>query len=269
MRRLLVSDSRYYTNPMKPRSFENWVEMYEKKKPGPVGLWRVCTQDKWTGEIREEQWLENTLTDTGGLAAWKNLVGVSTVSVFNQLVVTTSAGVTTLTTGLTNGQSGITSIAVAALPGMITSGTTLLLGAGSSFVQAVTTSALASAGATSISVNSFTASSAFLTGTNVAPQPSATDNPSSLSGITATSGVLTGTQITFSGSGTGSRQMQISYTFSTTGSPAAAVGNYADCYLVNTYPVSGSGQTAIHVIFNAPMAVNSSSIGPVTIVEKL
>lgn len=269
MRKLLVSDPRYYHNPVKPLSFENWVEMYEKRKSGPVGLWRVCSLDKYSGEIIQEQWLENLVTDNGGLATWKNLVGVSTVSAFNQLVVTTNAGVTTLTTALTNGQTGIVSLAVAALPGPIASGATLIIGAGSGQTQTVTTSASASAGATSISVNSFTSNAAYAIGTNVAPQPAAGDNPSSLGGTTSTSGVLTGTQVTFSGSGAGNRSMTIAYTFSTTGSPAAAVGNYTEAYLCSAYPVTATGQTAIHVIFNAPMAINSTSTGPISVVEKI
>jgi hypothetical protein len=271
MRQLYVSDERYYHHPVKPLSFETWVEMYEKKKPGPVGLWRVCTQDAYTGEITQEQWLENLVTDVGGLALWQRLTGVasSVPSAFNQLVVTTNAGVTTLTTALTNGQSGITSLAVAALPGAIASGVSLVIGAGSGQTQTVTTNGSASAGATSITVNSFTANAAYAISTNVAPQPAAGDNPSSLGGTTATSGTLTTSTNTYSGSGTGNRQMQIAYTFSTTGTPAAAVGNYTEAWLTNTYPVSGTGQTAIHVIFNAPMAVNSGSTGPVTLVEKL
>ncbi len=271
MRHLYVSDTRYYENPVKPLSFDVWVEMYEKKKAGPVGLWRVCSQDKKTGEILAEQWLENIITDTGGLALWQRLTGIATSlpAAFNQLVVTTNAGVTTLTTALSNGQSGITSLAVAALPGAIASGVSLVIGAGGSQTQTVTTSGSASAGATSISVNSFTANAAYAIGTNVAPQPSTSDNPSSLGGTTATSGTLTTSTNTYSGTGAGNRQMQIAYTFSTTGTPNAATANYTEAWLVNTYPVTGTGQTAIHVIFNAPMAVNSTSTGPITIVEKI
>ncbi len=268
-RQLLVSDERYFKNPVKPLSFEEWVQMYEKKSEKPVGLWRVATQDKHTGEVTQEQWLENVLTDVGGLGAWKNLVGVSTVTAFNYLLVDSGAGVTTLTTALTNGQTGVTTLAVAALPGAIASGTSLVIGAGSGTTQTVTTSSSASLGATSISVTSFTSNAAYAVGTNVAPQPTTSDNPSSLSGTVANSGALTTGQVTYSGTGAGNRQMQIAYTFSTTGSPAAATANYNEAWLAQASSVSGTGQTAIHVIFNAPMAVNSGSTGPVTLVEKL
>lgn len=268
-RTLYVSDDRYFKNPVKPLCFRDWVEMYEKKGPKPVGLWRVCTIDKFTGEILIEQWLENVLTDNGALASWKNLVGVSSVTAFNFLLIGTGAGVTTLTTALSNGQTGITSLAVAALPAAIPSGTTLLIGAGTGQTQSVTTSATAAVGATSISVGSFTANAAYAIGTNVAPQASTSDNPSSLSGTISNSGALTTGQVTFSGAGAGNRQMQIQYTFSTMGSPAATAANYTEAWLAQAASVSGANQTALHVIFNAPMAVNSSSTGPVTIVEKL
>lgn len=71
--------------------------------------------------------------------------------------------VTTLTTALTNGQTGITALAVAACPEPIPTATSIQLGSG----QTVTTSASTAAGATSIPVNSFTASQAYGIGTGV------------------------------------------------------------------------------------------------------
>lgn len=73
---------------------------------------------------------------------------------------------TQLTTGLTNGQTGITSLAVQALPEAIASGTSLTIGSGGT-TQTVTTSANAAANATTISVTSFTANAAYATGTSV------------------------------------------------------------------------------------------------------
>lgn len=82
------------------------------------------------------------------------------------------ANVTTLTTALTNGQTGVTSLAVAAIQNPVFSGDTMQIGnagsAGTSPVQQVTASAYAAAGATSISVTSFTSNAAYATGTAVA-----------------------------------------------------------------------------------------------------
>lgn len=83
-------------------------------------------------------------TDTGLAVEWANPV-------------------TTLTTALTNGQTGITALAVAATPEPIPSGTSIQLGTG----QTVTTSASTAAGATSIPVTSFTASQAYGIGTGL------------------------------------------------------------------------------------------------------
>lgn len=271
MRNLIVSIPDYWkfksSLVLPPQNFQDLMERIEK----PGGYWQLQSIDTYTGEVIQEAWLSNVLTDTGATAAWKNLINSSgsAVSIYNQIAITTAAGVTTLQSALTNGQSGITSLTVAALPGTIASGTTLTLGAGSGTTQNVTTSALASAGATSISVTSFTASAAFAIGTNVAPNPTTSDNPSSLSGTVSYSGALSAGAFTFSGTGAGNRQVQVQYTFSTTGSPAATAANYTEAWLVNTNPVSGTGQTAVHLIFSAAQAISSSSQLQCTIIEKL
>lgn len=78
----------------------------------------------------------------------------------------------TLTTALTNGQTGITSLAVAALKFAVPGGSTLqLISGGSSQQVTVATGAGAAAGATSIPTVSFTAAAAFPTTTAVYPEP--------------------------------------------------------------------------------------------------
>lgn len=90
------------------------------------------------------------------------LNGKNTYSLFGTVA-------TTLTTGLTNGQVGVTSLAVAALPTDIPTGATVVIGSGGT-TQTVTTSAAAVAGATSIAVTSFTSNAAYAIGSAVAAQ---------------------------------------------------------------------------------------------------
>jgi hypothetical protein len=73
----------------------------------------------------------------------------------------------TLTTALTNGQTGITALAVTALSHAVFAGDTIQLGRGAgggAVFQIVTASAGAAAGATSISINSFTSNAAYAIG---------------------------------------------------------------------------------------------------------
>lgn len=83
---------------------------------------------------------------------------------------------TQFTTGLTNGQTGITSLAVQALTVPVTSGQSLVIGTGAT-TQTVTASANAAVGATSISVNSFTANAAYASGTPVSFAQGTADIP--------------------------------------------------------------------------------------------
>jgi len=79
---------------------------------------------------------------------------------------------TTLTTALTKGQTGVSSLGVRALTVAITSGELVTIGSGSS-MQTVTTTAAAGVGATSITVSSFTSTYAQLTGSPVSGYRSA------------------------------------------------------------------------------------------------
>ena len=165
---------------------------------------------------------------------------------------------------------------MAALPAAIpaTTGgvaTTLILGYGTGQTQTVTVSAAASAGATSISVTSFTANAAYAIGSNVVPQPAVGENPSSLGGTISYSGAYTNPTFTPAGSGAGNRSMTMTYTFSTTGSPAATAASYSEAWIINTAAstaVSATGQCAVHITF-MPLAIGSSSNGQVQIVEKV
>lgn len=263
---LLVSVPEYWANPIKPRNFQDFCDMYDARDHGSLGLWEIKRFNR-DGKILSRLWLKNVITDNGATSMLKNTFNNagSAVSIFNQIAITTNAGSTTLTTAIAANQAGVTSLAVAALPASIASGTTITLGFGGAAPQNVTTSALASSGATSISVTSFTANSTgFPIGSNVVPVPTTSDNPSSLGGTVAYSGALPGGDFTFSGTGLGNRQVVIVFTFAA----GSTTGNFTEAWLVNTNPVSGVGQTAVHAIFVA-QPVNSGAGATITMTEKV
>lgn len=264
MRELFVTLPEYHKASVKPRNFADFTDMFDAHN-GPLGLWCLSLSDRVTGEVVKEVWTKNVITDNGATAMLKNTWNNagSAVSIMNEIAIAANAGSTTLTTALTNGQTGVVSLAVAALPASIPSGTSLVIGYGTGQTQTVTTSALASSGATSISVTSFTANAAYAIGTNVVPSPTTSDNPSSVSGAQY-SGALSAGAFTFSGTGAGNRQVVISYTFN---GGSFTAGNYTEAYTCNANPIV-AGATASHLI-TTPMALNTSTSLTVTITEKV
>jgi hypothetical protein len=264
-RKLLVTLPDYYRCPVKPLDFFSFCDMFDATL-GPLGLWCLKVSDRLTGEVLQEIWTKNIVTDNGALAMLKNTWNSAggAIGIFNQIALAANAGSTTLTSALAANTANVTSLSVAALPAGIPSGTVLTLGYGGSAPQNVTTSAAASAGATSISVNSFTVNSTgFAVGANVVPNPTTSDNPSSVPGAQY-SGALAAGNFTFSGTGAGNRQVVITFTFN--GSSFTA-GNYTEAYTTNANPIA-SGSTATHLI-TTPMALNTNTNVSVTINEKI
>jgi hypothetical protein len=264
-RELQVTLPDYHKNTqVKPQNFMDFCDMYEAHN-GPLGLWCFTISDRYTGNVLKEIWTKNIVTDNGATAMLKNTWNNagSAVSIFNQIAVAAQAGSTTLQTALSNGQTGVTSLTVAALPASIPSGTTLTIGYGTGTTQNVTTSALANSGATSITVTSFTANAAYAVGTNVVPVPTTSDNPSSVTGAQYSGGLSSGA-FTFSGTGAGNRQVVITYTFN---GGSFTAGNYTEAYTTNANPIA-SNSTASHLI-TTPMALNSTTNLTVTITEKV
>lgn len=265
MSELLVTLPEYYKSSVKPRGFAEFCDMFEATK-GPLGLWELKLSDRYTGEVKKRLWTKNIVTDNGATAMLKNNWNNagSTVAVFNQIAIAANQGSTTLTVALAANATGVVSISVAALPAAIQSGTTLTLGFGTSNTQTVTTSALANAGATSISVTSFTVNATgFTVGANVVPVPTAADNPSSVAGAQY-SGALAGGAFAFSGSGAGNRQVVITFTYN---GGSFTAGNYTEAYTANANPIV-AGATASHLI-TMPMALNLNTNLTVTITEKV
>lgn len=253
----------YHKTPVKPRGFDDFCDMVASDGRGIKGIWEWVQWNPKTGLIVARIWNVNVVTDSGADKILKRAINSASATLpnlFNQVAITDNAGDTSLTTALTNGQTGITSLAVAALPASIPSGTVLTIGYGTGQTQQVTTSALANSGATSISVNSFTANAAYGIGTAVVPNPVVTDDPSSLPGAHVSySGALgTGAFVYTPTTGAGNRQVVVSATFQNSGGTNTQVANYTDAWVVNTNPVSGAGQTADHVI-NTPMRVDASN----------
>lgn len=253
----IVNDPEYWRSPVRPLNYQAWKDMHEGKT---CGFWQI-TQHR-NGVLIAELWVKNKLTNKGVQAALKNTFAASggTVNPFKYIAITNLDGVTNLTTALTNGQSGITSLAVDALTGAIASGTTLTIGAGTGTTQNVTVSSTASSGATSISVNSFTANAAYAIGTTVAPQPAATDDPSALGTTTSYSAAIS--SFTY-----GTTDVSFSASFTTGG--GATAGTYTGAYVTNTSPVSGTGQTAVHITFDNRKTLGSSDTITINIDETI
>lgn len=262
---LRVNYPDYWRSRVKPRGFLEFAEMIpERSGPGIKGIWEIARADR-DGRVLERLWNTNVITDQGAISMLErgcNSSSATLPNLFNQIAMTNGSGSTTLTTALTNGQTGITSLAVAALPAAIpaTTGgspTQVVIGFGSGQTQTVTLSAGASAGATSISVNSFTANAAYAIGTAVVPLPNVAENPSSLPGsLVSYSGALAPGAFTYTPTtGAGNRTAVVTYQFTTTG--GTSVGNYTDFWLTNANPVSGAGQTLAHEI-NTPMRCDTT-----------
>lgn len=122
-------------------------------------------------QVIEEIRIKNLIVDAGRNLVRDAIRGAVTDTGIHYVAL--GGPFTTLTTGLTNGQSGITSLAVVVLASLISSGASITLINASGTTQAVTLSSQANAGATSISVNSFTANAAYATGSSVMRTPAA------------------------------------------------------------------------------------------------
>jgi hypothetical protein len=268
MKQLLVNIPEYWQIPedQRPQSFEEFMERLNRKG----GFWKVVSEDI-------EMWCENTITDNGAISLWKNTINASAggIAVANIMCISQTVGFTTLNQSIANGASP-TSIAVNGLTGpTIPSGSTLLIGAGTGVTCTVTTTQAITGAGTFTCTTVTAANGAINVGANIQVIPPTTD-VSSIASPVAYTAALPSSQFSFSGSGTLNRQVQITnsgnYVFSTiansnpTTAPAA---NYTDAWLVNTNPVSSTTQTFIHVTFPAPVAVNSTSTGLITIVEKI
>lgn len=192
---------------------------------------------------------------------WNN--AGSAVSIFNHVVISPNGCSTKLTAA--TGTSPITTLSVTALPAAIANGATMTLGYNGSNPTTVTinNSGGYAAGATSLTVNSFTPAINFPIGTDLVAIPSVTDNPSSVSG-TVDSGALSSGAFTYNATtGLGNRNVVIQCTFN--GSTGNA-GTYTEAYTSNAGTIAANS-TASHVIFPG-FVLNSASNETLTFQEK-
>lgn len=276
---LIVNYPLYHKTPVKPRNFEQFCDMYETG--GRItGLWELVQWDPKTGTPKVRLWTKNVVTDQGAVNILQRAInssGATLPNLFNNLLITNNSGSTTLTTALTNGQTGVTSLAVAAIPAAIPSGTTLQLGYGTGQTQNVTSSGSTAQGATSITVTSFTSNAAYAIGTAVVPVPQVTDNPTNTN-LTANattplsqySGNLATGAFTFNATtGAGNRNVVVTFTFAnSTNGGSTSNGSYTDCWVVNVSSGATTNNYVAHEI-NTPMRCDNNNNVTATVTIKI
>lgn len=272
----LINIPEYWRNPsVRPRGFTELCDMIEPKK-GPVGIWEFKQWDPRTGEIRKREVNFNVVTDDGAIEVFKAAITNAFPSnPFNNIYINNNSGSTLLTTALTNGQTGVTSLAVSAIPAAIPStypspananNTQLQIGYGTGQTQTVTASA-ASQGATSITTTSFTSNAAYAIGTAVVPLPNVQENPSNAnlkanqsSVLEQYSGNLSSGAYTYTPTtGAGNRSVTVSFVFkNSSNGGSTANGNYTDSWLVNLSSAAGAGNYVCHEI-NTPLRCDNNN----------
>lgn len=281
---LIVNSADYWKSSIKPRGFAEFCEMVDTQ--GRItGLWEFVQSDAKTGRVKKRLWNKNVVTDNGAVNILASAIAnASNANPWNNILITNNSGSTTLTTALTNGQTGVTSLAVAALPAAIPSGTTLQIGYGTGQTQNVTTSASAAQGATSISVTSFTSNAAYGVGTAVVPVPQVTDNPTNAN-LTANattplsqySGVIAAGGFTYSPTtGLGNRSVVVTYVFkNATNGGSTANGSYTDAWLVNVTSGASNATSGLFVgnyvahEINTPMRCDNNNNVTATVTIKI
>jgi hypothetical protein len=263
----------YWQAENKPTTLEELITLVPRK----AGIWMIKQINNHTGEVELLQVCENTLTDNGALSLWKNCINATSagIAVANIIAIDQSLGYTTTTANIAAGGT-VTSITVGSLTGpTIANGSTILVGAGTGNTLTLTlTQAITGAGTYTVSSATGPASQ-INSGANVRVIPATTD-ASSLSAPVSYTAALPAGQFTISGSGSGNRSMQVTnsgnYLFSTTSNSnpsTATAANYTAAWIVNANPVASTGNTFVHVAFDAPVSVSSSSSGQITIIEKI
>lgn len=286
MRELINIPEYWQQRSVRPRGFAEICGMVETH--GKItGIWRWEQWDPKTGEIRKREITKNVVTDDGAIEIFKcAITNAVPAAVFNNIYINNNSGSTTLTTALTNGQVGVTSLAVTALPAAIpanypspanANSTQLLIGYGTGQTQTVTVGGAASQGATSITTGSFTSNAAYGIGTAVVPLPNVAENPSNAnlkanqsSVVEQYSGNLLAAAFTYTPTtGAGNRSVVVTFTFKTSANGGStSIGTYTDAWLVNVSSAAGAGNYVAHEI-NTPMRCDNSNNLTVTITIKI
>jgi hypothetical protein len=236
----LVSIPEYWQLPEadRPTTFPEMIDVLLRMKKEISGHWQRLVTDSVTGEILQEVWAQNVITDNGALNALKNIFFSTggTITVYNVMGIAPDAGSCKTSSSISAGS--ITSVPITGLAASIPSGTQIKIGYGIANETLATTSSLTSSGATTIAVTSVTIPSGGIpAGADVVPVPLVTDNPSSLSSAAYLS-LASGDYAYTAGSGSGNRVCTVTKKF-----PGASTtaGTYTSARLSNANPVaSGS-----------------------------
>lgn len=285
--KLLSSIPEYLALPEseRPKTYEELLDIIHR----PAGIWQFVQRNAHTGEIVQEFWQENTLTDNGCLSMFKNTLNYTAggIGVANILAIDASLGIATV--GAISSGGTVTSITITALTGpTIPSGTTLLINPGGttnkllvSTTQSITGAGTCTVASTpgpgsSIAAGSFAryANDIDVVGTALSSMP--TTDVSSLTAPVSYTAALPSSQFTITGTGKGNRKVTVvtatNYTFQTTANSntsTATVGTYTSFWLVNTSPVTATTQTFVHGVLDAPLSISSSLTIDVSCTEKL
>jgi hypothetical protein len=276
----MVNFAEYYQErSQRPRTFEQFVELVKASRQyrgQTKGIWELVQFDpkRYNPEsgagIITRVWNMNALTDNGAnqlLQRGCNSSAATLPALFNNLLITNNSGSTTLTSALVSG-TVYTSLAVAATPAAIPSGTSLQIGFGTGQTQTVVSSGSTAQAATSITVNSFTANANYASsGISVVPVAQTADNPSSGTltnnasvPLTSYSGNLATGAFTFTqGAGAGNRTDLVQFTFNNaTNGGSTANGAYTDSWIVNVSSGATTNNYLVHEI-NVLLSVNNSN----------
>jgi len=289
----LVNFLEYHkTRSQKPRNFEQFCDMVSASKDtryaGKIkGIWEWRQWDPKTGETRKREWNMNVVTDDGAIEILKCAINNAVpAAVFNNIYINNNSGSTTLTTALTNGQTAVVSLAVAALPAAIplnnitpaTGVTNILVGYGTAQTQQVVMNAAAVLGAVALTTVSYTSNAAYAIGSPVVPVPVVSENPTNTNlkvnqtgtVVESNSGALSAGAYTFTATtGAGNRNVVVTFTFKTAANGGSAtIGNYTDAWLCNVLSAPTTNNYICHEV-NTPMRCDNSNNVTVTITIKI
>jgi hypothetical protein len=289
----LINIPEYWKNPVKPRGFGELCDMVETQ--GRItGIWCIEQWNPRTGKVKRRVINKNVVTDNGAVNILASAIAnASNANPWNNLYINNNSGSSTLTTALTNGQTGIVSLALASLPAAIplnnispaTGATTVTVGYGTGQTQQVTVNGAAAAGAVALTVSSYTSNAAYAIGAAVVPNPNVGENPTNANlkvNQTGTvveqySGVIASGGFTYSATtGAGNRSVTVVFVFkNATNGGSTANGNYTDCWLVNVTSAAANTTTGLFVgnyiahEINTPMRVDNSNNVTATVVIKI
>lgn len=289
----LINIPEYWQTSVRPRGFGELCDMVETQGK-PVGIWCLEEWNPKTGEVTRRQINKNVVTDNGAVNILASAIAnASNANPWNNLYINNNAGSTTLTTALTNGQTGVVSLAVAAIPAAIplnnispaTGVTQILVGYGTGQTQTVSMNGAAALNATSLTTVSYTSNAVYAIGTAVVPLPNVGENPTNANlkvNQTGTvveqySGVIASGGFTYSATtGAGNRSVTVVFVFkNATNGGSTANGNYTDCWLVNVTSAAANTTTGLFVgnyiahEINTPMRVDNSNNVTATVVIKI